>query len=507
MQDTSKCSLDVTDKNTEIPAAEERVLLDASGCILLVCSLAAAALFSFGHDWLNLSFHGPGIGITVSHLVLTCSVICTANARKHIKLRGQGIFLLILSVLLSLTYAVFANPAMRRLNLPVLCLLTAQTLFTLTEKNHAPALSGNGLWEGLQRYGVSLFRYWKTPFQSLSEKVQTRSWSGRNLLLGIAAALIASMTAAYLLSTADQVFSSILDGAVRRAEHIRFDSVLKMLLTLLLTFMLFSHRFSLLQKPEKIHPVLCRASDPTVVSLILVGLSLVYALFSYVQIRYLFAGVESVRMSGGYAAYARSGFFQLVAVALLTLSIILPALTLFREKRAVRVLCAVTSLLTGIIDISAFVRMRLYTEAFGLSTLRVVTLWGIAMIMLALLAVLGKCIKPEFRICPVLAVIILSSWVALNWINIDRTVADNLVFRFNEGAEGSGSVQTLASDQYWNPAYYASFQNIEDPAARQDALDLLDLRAHELQADGRLLKEPSLYDWSLAFLPAGTDQQ
>ena len=116
-------------------------------------------------------------------------------------------------------------------------------------------------------------------------------------------------------------------------------------------------------------------------------------------------------------------------------------------------------------------------------------------------------VKPEFRICPVLAVIILSSWVALNWINIDRTVADNLVFRFNEGAEGSGSIQTLASDQYWNPAYYAAFQNIEDPAARQDALDLLDLRAHELQADGRLLKEPSLYDWSLAFLPAGTDQQ
>lgn len=60
MQDTSKCSLDVTDKNTEIPAAEERVLLDASGCVLLVCSLAAAALFSFGHDWLNLSFMDRG---------------------------------------------------------------------------------------------------------------------------------------------------------------------------------------------------------------------------------------------------------------------------------------------------------------------------------------------------------------------------------------------------------------------------------------------------------------
>lgn len=507
MIDTSKSILDVTDRDTEIPSPEESVSLGASGCVLLVLSLLSAALFSFGHDWMSPSFHGPGIGLTVTHLIMTISVISTAIKRKQLRLSLPGIFLLFLSVLLSLTYAVFANPAMKRLNLPILWLLTAHALFTLTGMNHNPALSGKGVWEGIQRYWKSLFRHWKTPFQSLAEKAHSTSRFSRSLLPGIALALIVSITAAYLLAAADQVFFSILSGAVHSIAHINFSSVLQILLTLLLTLILFSHHFSLLQRPETIRPVRVRATDPTIFCLVLIGLALVYALFSYVQVRYLFAGVESVRMSGGYAAYARSGFFQLVAVALLTLSIILPALTLFREKRSVRILCAITALLTVIIDISAFMRMRLYTQTFGLSTLRIVTLWGIAIIMLALLAVLGKTIRPEFQICPVLAVIILSSWVALNWINMDRVVADDLVSRYNKGAKGPDSIQTLASDQYWSPDYYAAFQNIADPQARRDAVELLDIRAHEVQSDGRFLNDPSLYDWSLSFLHNGAATQ
>ena len=208
-------------------------------------------------------------------------------------------------------------------------------------------------------------------------------------------------------------------------------------------------------------------------------------------------------MSGGYAAYARSGFFQLVLVALLTLGVILPALSLFGENRAVRGLCALTSLLTGVIDASAFVRMRLYTEAYGLTTLRVVTLWGIGVIMLALLAVLAKTVWPALRICPALAAVILSSWVMLNWINVDRAVAGNLVSRFNAGAEGTGSIEALASDRYWSPDYYPAFRNIADPASRQEALRMLDERALEETAENRARREPAAYDLSLAFLRCG----
>ena len=498
MEKTEDRTLDRS-AGTEARTVRHGLSLGPSGSILLAVSFAAALWFSFGHDWLSPSFHGPGIGLTVSHLLLAAAAIFTAKKQRRLKFTPEGIFLLALSVLLSASYAVFANAVLKRLSMPVLFLITAQALFSLTGQNSAPTLSGNGLWEGLRRYGDSLFRYWKAPFASLSARSRSKAGNSHHVLFGLTVALLASVIAAAILASADQVFFEILIGAARRAANADVTVVPKLLLAPVLALLLFSHRFSLLQSPRVIAPASARASDPTVVSLVLIGLSLVYALFGYVQIRYLFAGVESVRMSGGYAAYARSGFFQLVLLATLTLAVILPVLTLFKKSRIVRALCALTSLLTGIIDVSAFVRMRLYTEAYGLSTLRVITLWGIAIILLALLAAMAKAVRPEWRICPLLAAVILTSWVALNWINVDRVVANNQVARFNEAPEGS-SVEALASDRHWSPEYYAAFEGIADPKARREALALLAARGREASAGGRRLDSPSPYDWSLAYL-------
>ncbi len=489
-------TLNGAEKNYSIP---ERVPLGGPGCTLLALCFAAALTYSFGHNWFDLTGFGPGIGLTISHLALTAAVLLAAKKQKRLRSSRTGIFLLVLSVLLSAAYAVFANVPMRRMNLPVLCLVTAQALFALTGANQAYALSGEGLWEGSRRYADSLVRWWKTPFTSLARIKGNRKGAWRNLFPGLMAALAASLAAAFILSTADQVFSGILQGAADRAARVNGVFVLRLLLAPALALVLFSHRFSVLRSPKEIPAPSPRVSDATVFCLVLAGLSLVYALFGYVQIRYLFAGVESVRMSGGYAAYARSGFFQLVLVALLTLGVILPALTLFGDNRAVRLLCALTSLLTAVIDASAFVRMRLYTEAYGLSTLRVVTLWGIGVIMVALLAVIAKTVWSGWKICPVLAAVILTSWVLLNWVNVDRVVANDLVSRFNAGAEGTASVQSLASDQYWSPDYYSAFLNIADPSSRREAFLMLDERANE-ERSGRRMKDPPVYDWSLAWL-------
>ena len=186
-------------------------------------------------------------------------------------------------------------------------------------------------------------------------------------------------------------------------------------------------------------------------------------------------------------------------VALLTLCLILPALSLFRENTGIRILCALTAVLTIIIDFSAYLRMHLYIEAFGLSTLRVVTVWGIGIILLALLAVIVKSIRPELKICPLLAAVILASWVMLNWANVDRLVADSQVARYNRDPENTG-IYSLVSDQGWNPEYYAAFEKIADPGKRADALEFLIDLGSETHRDGRCLRQPALYDWSLAYL-------
>ena len=238
--------------------------------------------------------------------------------------------------------------------------------------------------------------------------------------------------------------------------------------------------------------------------MVLATLTIVYGLFAYVQVRYLFMGIESVQMSGGYASYARNGFFQLALVAMLTLCLILPALLLFKKDKPVKILCTLVTVLTIVIDISAFFRMHLYIDAYGLTTLRIVTLWGIAIILLTLMAAIIKVFLPDTKICPILAVIVLITWIGLNYINIDRVVAENQVARLNmdaqeetwpiiinEREDWTGRISVFPADQYWSPDYYPAFEKIENPKLRISVLQIL---------TARKCPDPPLYDWSLSFL-------
>ncbi|MCX5771795.1 MAG: DUF4173 domain-containing protein [Candidatus Hydrogenedentes bacterium] len=103
--------------------------------------------------------------------------------------------------------------------------------------------------------------------------------------------------------------------------------------------------------------------------------------FLVVQGRYMFGGHELVAARTGltYAEYARQGFFQLVVVAALALSVLLAADWMDREagpkgRRVFRVQAMVLVVLVYVVLISAIGRMRLYQQAYGLTELRVYTM-------------------------------------------------------------------------------------------------------------------------------------
>lgn len=486
--------------------------------ILLMLAFLASLWYWFGHVRLsgNAAYHGMGIGLTVSHWILTAAVLILAKIRNTLKPTPAGVFLLILSMLLSAVYGIYANTVMKLLNLPVFLLLSAHALFILTGQNKFRALSGQGLWEGFRRYFRSLFQCWAIPFRAIAWHRYDKKKGNpdtEHIFFGVFAALGAAILALVILSSADEVFAGIMNSGVKELQKIDGIFIARMILAFPLAMLLFSHRASMLRDPFELSPVTASPKNPTAVRMVLSALAVVYGLFAYIQIRYLFAGTESIQMSGGYAAYARSGFFQLVLVALLTLCLILPSLNLCREDKPVRILSALVTVLTAVIDFSAFFRMRLYIDAYGLTTLRIVTLWGIGIILLALLAALVKAFRPGWHICPVLAVIILTTWVGLNFTNIDRIVAENQVARFNRDTQSetrismnnndsywTERISALASDQHWSPDYYPAFEKIGNPDAKAQALNLLKTRGNAKKNGGTEYRAPQLYDWSLSYL-------
>jgi hypothetical protein len=98
----------------------------------------------------------------------------------------------------------------------------------------------------------------------------------------------------------------------------------------------------------------------------LVGL---YGLFALAQVVAASEGGRRVLRTAGltYADYARQGFFQLVAVAAVTLVVLL---ALDNGTRVVRLLSQAAVALTLVIVVVALRRLHLYEQAFGLTMLR-----------------------------------------------------------------------------------------------------------------------------------------
>jgi hypothetical protein len=128
----------------------------------------------------------------------------------------------------------------------------------------------------------------------------------------------------------------------------------------------------------------------------LTAVNLLFASFVAVQITALFGGDTWVLRTAGltYAEYARQGFFQLVVVSVFVLGIVAVAAGLLRVERRERwllaVLLGVLCGLTMVVLASALHRMNLYTDAYGLSRLRLsvqATVWWLgALFALVLIA-------------------------------------------------------------------------------------------------------------------------
>jgi hypothetical protein len=121
-------------------------------------------------------------------------------------------------------------------------------------------------------------------------------------------------------------------------------------------------------------------------TVLLIAIDVLFALFVAIQVTYLFGGSDTVRAAGiTYSAYARRGFFELVAAAVLVGALLFGAdLLVERGRRAHLGPAVVLVALTGVILGSAFYRLDLYQRAYAWSELRFHAIAAIAFLALTL---------------------------------------------------------------------------------------------------------------------------
>lgn len=137
-----------------------------------------------------------------------------------------------------------------------------------------------------------------------------------------------------------------------------------------------------------------RALRPVEWVLPLMVLDLLFTAFVTVQLAVLFGGRDHVLSTAGltYAEYARQGFGQLVAAAVLTLAVVAVCARVVprdaRADRLLQLLLGALCLLTLVVLASASRRLGLYEQEFGFTRLRVSVDAAIAWLAVVLLLVL-----------------------------------------------------------------------------------------------------------------------
>lgn len=278
--------------------------------------------------------------------------------------------------------------------------------------------------------------------------------TGVALLRGVLIATPLLLLFGALLSSADAAFAQLLAtvfdvdlGAI--AGHI--------MLTLFLTAALAGYlRAFVWGAPVPQIPGLKPRGADVEITIALALVDVLFLTFVLVQFRYFFGGKATVHANAAltFSAYARSGFFQLVCVAALVIPLLLIADWMTEKatpgaRLAFRAAAMLQVMLVASIMASAFDRMRLYQQQYGLTEQRVYTLvfiFWLASLPIWFCATVLRGQRERFAGGAVASALV--ALVALHVINPDVLIVRTNVQRAREGrhALDGNYVSSMSSD-------------------------------------------------------------
>ena len=386
-----------------------------------------------------------GMGNTVT-VFLWLLLLASFVGPGELFLRRESRVLFVVNLALALSFALTSNAFFRCWNF--LALAALLPLHALSVCGTLPWWKPAMLWERFLMLMEGLFGNLWVPFvRPKPSKENAPPRRTLAIVLGTCGAVALVSVLLPILLSADALFAAA-------AEQLRFlaffnlsDVFWRSVLALIMTPFFFGFLFSLRHpKPFQTRPAEARL-DGLIFSLMLAALDVLYLLFLAVQSAGLFGGPDYLARHGlSYAEWARSGFFQMVGVTTVNLSVILAAAVFSRREgrtwKGLRLLSAALAVESLVLLASAAWRMSLYVSAYGLSFKRCMTYWGMVMMALFFLAALWKIRKPDFSFCRAAFPLALAGWLVINCVPIDWLVARNQVDRFlaSEARGGTPSI-------------------------------------------------------------------
>ncbi|MCI0673211.1 MAG: DUF4173 domain-containing protein [Myxococcaceae bacterium] len=344
-------------------------------------TLAAGALLGVLAELL-LDGHPLGVALPLYTLALVAA-LAAVGGRESFQRGRQGMWLLVPLLFFSGMAAVHTDPLLTLLNL----VTTGGLLLLMAQAFGGTRLGTLRLGGYVRTAGEALHGCLERPLALVPSAVDvgaSRVWAKRHVGPLLRGALLAAPVVALfalLLAQADRFFSDTLHSLLSW-NFSRMGDGLRALVVSTVTGLLaagwLAQALRRATSPVGTPAAEERSRPVGLVEgvVVLVSVCTLFSAFLAVQVRGLLRVLAGERAGDfTYAAYARQGFFELLAVALLSLLLVM-ALHRWvrregaREERIFRVMCTVLLVLVLVLLGSALRRLSLYEEMYGATRLR-----------------------------------------------------------------------------------------------------------------------------------------
>ena len=419
---------------------------------IITATIIALSIITFfiGRESVNY------FGISVPIVVILTSSLAIFSIGKVKNINYTGVYFLIVAILLSTTYGIFTNNIFRAVNIILIpiALITGLYMISFSDtklnsvellKNIIPNIT-IGIFSNSH---IEMIR--KVLTLKGKERLNLKNSKYKGIVTGVIISIPLLIILTILLSSADEIFASIFGNIINNMTNTIFLLSAKGLIAKLVTFTivfiyiyyLFSS-FKFIVKTAYVKNI--KKLDKNMVNTILVLINILYLIFTYIQIKYLYIKYNFNLTPEEYSNYARNGFFQLIAVVILNIIIIIYFKNKIDNSKLTYALNTLMTVISINMGLSSLYKMSLYIKEFGMTQLRFMTsiFMVFTLIMLVIIAIsLWKNID-LFKYCIIVGSII---YLVINFCNMDKIIA-----QYNLDAKGEGVdiqyLSTLSLDSY-----------------------------------------------------------
>ncbi len=402
--------------------------------------------------------HIPGLSVP-SYIVLIVGGLFFISFRLKLPVSRSAVWLLLPLVFFGSMLAIRASAPLSLLNIAA-CLVL---LLLIAKVSLAGRLAGLRVGDYV-RLPLLPFKFFRPLLRTTADGFNLLSTRGdrrvqAQVLKGAIITVPVLLVFLLLFSSADLIFQKYAHSLLR--IQISPETVVRTTIILFATLGFigaYSYAFGQREAGTTAEPSPQRSFLGPIESSMLFGsVNVLFLTFILIQLAYLFGGLSNISGQGfTYAEYARRGFFELLAVAVISFLLIWTAERytaksgnahnpLFKALNALLVVQVI------VIMASAFKRLWLYEEAYGFTSLRLYSQAFVALLAVVFVLLLYKILtnrrENTFALGAFIAAI--ASLALLNLLNPDAFIARQNIDRFaSTGKLDAPYIGRLSSDAY-----------------------------------------------------------